>query len=252
MTGPANSSQMLKSFALLLALCGVVAPAVQAKMQTAPVPASADLPLRIAELFVPREALLQKTGEAFDRSVAASAATDPESAAMEKQFPGVTNAARIAGREVLLKALEAQVSDLQAQSAAIFRDDLDYVEQSELYTFLASPLGRKIVAMGDQVYKTKDIVKDLQANPGKPALTGQDLANAVDPSFLNKLSPQEVDEATKFAETAGGTKFTAITPKLQQLAASWTNQMVASQMPLVREAAINAVRDYIAKAKGKS
>src|SRR5436305_816863 len=109
------SGQMLKSFALLLALGGVAAPALpaQTQMQTAPAPVGADLPLRIAELFVPREALIQKTVEGFDRSFAAALAADPESAALEKQFPGVTNAARIAGREVLLKALEAQVGDLQ-------------------------------------------------------------------------------------------------------------------------------------------
>lgn len=226
---------------------------VAATAQQAPPPAAApaNLPAATAELFAPSALMLEQTGANFDRSFKATLANNAQIAAMEQKHPGLLDALSSTARDVVLKGMEAGLPDLHRQIADLISNDFDGVEQRQLYDFMVSPTGRRMVALGAQVYNRDKLRAGAIDSDGKPALTADKLAGAIDPNFMDRVSSADLAVLAAFSATPGGQKMVAVQPKLQAVTAAWINTLIAAQNDKIEAAVSDRVQSFLAPAGKK-
>ncbi len=232
---------------LALAVSTYAYPAI-ARAQSAPVEAAAapaNLPLRLGELLIPNKMMADKAAEGFDRNFKASLAASP---ALDKQFSGAQEAAGTAARKLLIDAVNANIGNLQSEIAALIKNEFSDSEQRQLYVFLISPIGRKLVAMGDQALPSDDTRNEPVANDSAPTIK---LPDSVDGNALDKLSAVEKSSLAAFSVSPAGEKLSIVTPRLAQLMENWANTLLATNRPLVQQAMAVAIRDYRANLESK-
>ena len=167
---------------------------------------------------------------------------------MEQKYPGITGSISAAVRNVVTQVIADSLPGLRKQIEQLVADNFDAVEQRETYDFLASPAGRKMVAMGDKIYNQDKLRAGMaKLPPEQRKLTGEALAAAIDPDFVTLLTPDELAAVNAFAASAGGSKMAATTPQLQTLIATWANTTLAGHGDEIRAATIQQIDTFIAK-----
>lgn len=237
-----------------LTICAalLLVPVGAAAQQAAPpVSAPANLPAATAELFAPSALMLEQTGANFDQSFKATLAKNAQMAAMEQKHPGLLDALSSTARDIVLTGMEEGLPDLHRQIADLIANDFDGVEQRQLYDFMASPTDRRMVAMGAQVYNRDKLRAGAIDGDGKPALTADTLAGAVDPNFMDRVSAADMAVLAAFSATPGGQKMVADQPKLQALTAAWINTLIAAQNDKIEAAVADRVQSFLAPAGKK-
>lgn len=210
--------------------------------------APANLPKAIADLMAPRDLVVGKAAAGFNQQFDAQMAGNPGAAAMEQRYPGITAAIRDESRQFFLKAMGDDLPKLATRIAGIFADDFDLVEQRQVYDFLSSPAGHRMVASGDKMYDQDKLRKRAEqaAREGKGgSLTGADLAAAIDPSAMDRVPAADRAAFEEFVTSPGGMKFAVATPKLQQITAEWLNDLTTSHQPEMLAAIKAKVTAYI-------
>lgn len=230
---------MAKSSILSLLLLATAATVSAQPSPAAAQTATVSMPAQIADLLAPGSLIADKSVAAFAQNFRASALANPQGAALEKQYPGALDAAEKAGEAVVGAAMRQGAPALQTQIASLIADNFDAVEQQGLLDFLRSPAGHRLVAMGDQMYDRSKLSAAMAKSGGK--LTQQDIASALDPNFVNKVPPADIEQMTAFSASPAGRKLAAVTPQMQQIIAIWTTETVAKAQPQMQQAIAAAV-----------
>lgn len=240
---------MIKHFAaalLLVPTTAMVGMAMPLAAQAADV-AQASVAERIAGLLVPTSLVTDRSVAAFAQNFRASSLANPQAAALEKQYPGTLDAGQKAGEAALATVMRQAAPSLQAQLATLIGDNFDGVEQQGLLDFLRSSAGQHMVAMGDQMYDQTKIRAALVKSGGK--VTQADLANALNPDFVNHIAPADLQAITAFSMSPAGLKLSSVTPQMQQIVAAWSTSTIAQSQTQIQQAIKGAVGSHIAAAK---
>ena len=211
--------------------------------------AEQSLPNQIAHAIAPEGPLRAKVAANYDTGFDRALAADPKAKAAEARHPGVMAAGKDAGRRAALATFDAHLPALYTRVAALFGDNLDYAGQRELLDFLRSPVVAAMrspkVALVDEAKLDAEVNAGVKA--GKPQVTGEQLRGAVDPGYIDRLSPDQRAQLMAFGASPTGRELARLTPALNDLVARWISEVLADQVTAVRTASTGAVHDFLAR-----
>lgn len=206
------------------------------------------LVLLAVDLLLPRERLQRQFMSNFEQGFAQTFDKDPQTIELERKFPGIRNAILEAARPVAKTALIQADGDLRAVYVRMLTDTFIRREFVQLDGFLQSPVGQKIVSLGEQVVGADKLLKAVQSSPDL-SVTLESIARATNPVFLDSLTEDEIKAVTRFAITPCGRKFDALTPRIQAEIADWMSGLFKDKMGDIQAAVARAATNHIRNLK---
>lgn len=236
----------------LLFSMALAAGAPEATPPTQLVPAPAATPMQgslalgveIATLLNNAESTRRQTTKVFDETMPAVLADDPNVAALEVEFPGITQRMLDAMQSEVETQVVAGLPDLWNRLGTIYAGSLTDAEMRELLIFYRSPTGQWLI---DGIVTGADFSKWLGTVMTNPdvEITAGDLRSAVQgghvqAGLVRTMTAEREADLRKLFATSAGRKVLALNPKLLEVGAAWSNESTPEE-----DARIDAIVDGV-------
>lgn len=233
--------------ALLLAAAAATAPAPAFAQSTATAdPARRALAFELAKLLNPEAPIMAALDKAFGESLPAMLLADPQMKEMEARYPGLATAMADAMRPILLGYLRESVPVLWDRTAVIY-SELSEADLRVLIAFYRSPTGARIIELMSSGAELGPMLEAMMADDARET-TGQALtattrqaANAA----VRKLTPAQVQEAARFAQTPAARRAIALQPRMAAMMAEWANNPSPEVQAEMEAAIVPVVEHFI-------
>lgn len=179
----------------------------------------------LAELVHPLELAVATATEGSDRYFVASMIKNADVAALEKEYPGITEAMYRSARPFLIEAERRNAAKTQEMLAALYVRELNAADIATLQTFFTSPTGHKVIREMFNPIAVKHTAEAIAADPeadikAETLIVGQ--AQAVG-RMVAALTADDEKVAAALLETPAGKKWHALTPKVQAMSVELVN-----------------------------
>ena len=213
---------------LLIAALALGAPlaTAPASAAVAPVTAPASDLDGLVQLLLPEQQLLEMT------VVAAGTGLDDVYGGDFARYPGMRDYVLAQIKPEMNAAFIASLPELRKSIAAILARELTPQEITELYTFFASPTGRKLYAIMIEV-------------AGKNAADSDEvIQKKMMDQIMANMTPDDYGPLATFGASSGAAKVQQFMPAVTEASREWTDKLVAQHGPRIRAVADKAVTDY--------
>lgn len=206
---------------------------------------------RFGELYVPSELGTSSALVSFDQEFLAAVSADASITAMEKQFPGLIDAAHAAARAELVAALDTGLPTAQTNIGRFAQSRFTGAELTEINRFLASASGQSMLrAVADQASTAPLADKMRSGENGKmPTITGTDLEQSIKGFNPSALSAEDRAAAMMFGVSPVGRKMDALSADLSNAVATEMNAIMQAMAPNIQTAVITAISAHVSTRK---
>ncbi|WP_157216505.1 DUF2059 domain-containing protein [Flavisphingomonas formosensis] len=201
------------------------------------------------DCLLPKDRLEGQLISNFDKGFYDSFDKDPQAVELERQYPGTRAAALEAGRAAAKTVLLQAFADLRTIYVRMLTDTFLRQEFVQLDAFLQSPVGRKMVNLGEKAVDPNKLIDEARSSPNGLSVTQQSISRAMNPLFLDNMTDDEIKALGRFALTPPGRKFYALTPRVKRELADWMSGLLNGSMGDIQVAVARAVADHIRNLK---
>lgn len=182
--------------------------------------------LELARLLNPAEPLVEMAGRSFDQAFQQGLAQGGDTAALEKQHPGIIAELRKAARDVVLADLRADMPALHRRYARFFSEQFTPAEIAELASFYRSPTGAKIIAAKFSNVDVSGLVDKMAEDPNaKVSTTDIEAMNKGAVSAMWKgMTADDVRSVLSFGLRPVARKLKAAAPAMAQIETEIANE----------------------------
>lgn len=206
---------------------------------------------KFAGFYVPTDVSTEGALANYERQFLRSFESESASAAMEKQYPGLTRAALAAGKAVVEKALrqyipQSQLEVVQYMDSKFTTDEL--VKINAFYGKLVIQSSMKDIVGNIDTDKIADDMKaKMRTGNGEIAVDKDQVLSAATASAMQTMTDDQIKAYSEFVRTPTGRKFMLNADSLVDIVAKSTSKSMNEVMGPVQQAVMTAARDHMAK-----
>jgi hypothetical protein len=259
---------MMKHWGILIAIAGMTLPssiaaaipasppevATQAAV-AAPVNINPDLiadkATTLAQLLFSRPLVQSQVGGVLDDTLPRSMKSNTDFALYEKEYPGLIKTVVAAIKPPMLKAYDEKLPLLWFNMAQLYRDNFTPAEIGQLYSFYASPVGVRFIAIVRSNSNMDSTVKAAITEGGSREKVVA--ASNAQQNQAIRVSNAQITTADKlaifrFENSPVGRKLALFGPKAQKTQLDWDFFFTEANLSEFARARGDAVTDFMAKA----
>jgi hypothetical protein len=210
--------------ALAAALLLPAATPALAQTQAAPSPARLALGRQLAQVLN-SEAMIERQVATFADMFVAMLSSDPDVAALEKEYPGAIQVMTKAALPVVTAATRKSMPQLWDRLAALYAANLDEAELREAIAFYSGPIGMRVIAAINAHADLTPMMRDAVASENGTVSSGamrETLGKTV-AIAVKALAPADRNALAQFNFTPAGSRLNGLKPQVVQIATEWTN-----------------------------
>ncbi len=251
-------------FAALILTCGVFAAPVYGQANISPFPASSASPnapkkvvataatraqaLKLAEILNSEAITRRQIERAYTITMPVLIKNRPEFQEIEKLYPGISDIAVKAEREIIEPETIANLPKLHQVIANVYADYLTAADIAAVTEFYGSPTGAKALSAATEGNDLSHMIeKNLSGQePNVVADDVRQMAGGAAPQFLANLNGEDRKKLISFGLSSSGRAWRAIQPLILQAVADQANVTNRSTaMNVAAEHVLSAITDYI-------
>ena len=182
--------------------------------------------LELARLLNPAETLIEMAGRSFDQAFQQGLTQGGETAALEKEHPGLVDELRKATRDVMIADLRADMPALHRRYARFFSDQFTPAEIAELTGFYRSPTGAKIIAAKFANIDVSGLVAKVSEDPNAKVSTGdiEAMNKGAVSTMWKGMTADDVRSVLSFGLRPVARKLKAAAPAMAQIETEIANE----------------------------
>jgi hypothetical protein len=182
--------------------------------------------LELARLLNPAEPLVEMAGRSFDQAFRQGLSQGGETAALEKEHPGLVAELRKATRDVVLADLQADMPALHRRYARFFSDQFTPAETAELISFYRSPTGAKIIAAKFANVDVSGLIDKVTGDPNAKVSTGdiEAMNKGAVSAMWKGMTADDVRSVLSFGLRPVARKLQAAAPAMAQIETEIANE----------------------------
>lgn len=243
---------------------------IPALLLTTPIPVWADIPetdadgttvtaasekqqllQKFAEFYVPTDGSTQGAMANYERQFLRSFENDSASVAIEKQYPGLANAALAAGKTVVEKAFRQYIPQTHVEIVQYMDSRFTADELMKINAFYGTAVIRSsmkdIVQNIDTDKITDEMKAKMRAGNGEIAVDRNQVLSAATTSAMKTMTDAQIVIYSEFVATPTGRKFMLNAEALIDIVAKSTSKAMNEVIGPVQQAVMTAARDHVAK-----
>lgn len=240
---------------ITLCLAGLVAIALPIATVSAAQPVASASPeqqklgAELARVLNSEELTRAQIRKMLDETLPKTFADTPQFAAMERDYPGITQAVIAAMGPVILDGTLKRLPSLWDRLVPIYTRTFSAAELRTLLDFYTSPAGMRLLKTMGEGADYSRLMGDMLAH-GNTTVTTDGLAAGVQTGIAQVVrtsSPEDVKAMVALAATSAGKKLPGVNQQVQAEAAAWGNE----EDPKLNAQVQAAVKDAVVKFIGK-
>ncbi len=207
----------------------------------------------LARMVSPTDLTLSSMDKLMSGALHDALKTDPDMAALEKDYPGITAAMINAMRPIMLKDISDTLPDLWDAMAHIYARGLKLPEIAECIAFFKTEAGRILVRQMHDNYKGTNLMAEIVANPDAPPSNATARKDDIEAATvaIGAMSTEHKAQFGKFAFGPTGTKLRALAGEIAKATQEWENKENPALDAALEKAATEALAKYQANFKRK-
>ena len=225
------------------------APARSVPAQVTPTPESRAQALKLAQALNGEELTRRQINRLYTVTMPAAIKQKAEYQEMEKVYPGISDVAIQAEREIVEPASMARLPQMHQAIADVYAQYLTSDDMEAISAFYATPTGAKALAAAAEGSDFSHMVeKNLASEDSK--IEASDIKTMVmghTSKFLSILDDEDRRKLVAFALSPAGRKWGGIQPMVLETTANHANQGNAEVITRATENVIKAMTDFVNK-----
>jgi hypothetical protein len=233
-----------------LALALQPAPAATAPaVQTAVDPERKARGLELARMLNSAELTRGQTDKMLRDTLPAALAADPEFAATEKEYPGITKAMIDAMRTIVIDEVMQSLPQLWEKIGAIYAEEMTIAEIDDAIGFFRTPAGARVVENMTQEADFSQMIKTMIADDAAKVTEGtlRTEMRASATKTMGKLSAQDRNALVNFGWSPAGVKIRTANARVMPIVAAWSNETTPEGDARMEKAMTDVVEKFIGK-----
>ena len=233
-----------------LALTLQAAPAaVVPAAQTAADPVRKARALELARMLNSAEMTRDQTERLLRDTLPGVLAADPEFAAMEKEYPGITQAMLDAMRVIVIDEVMQSLPTLWERIGVIYAEEMTTADLDAAIAFFRRPAGARLIesmtreADFSQVLKT--LIADDEAKVTAGTLRTEMRTSAT--KTLGKLNVDDRNALVNFGWSPAGVKIRTANARVMPVVAAWSNETTPEGDARMEKAMADVVAKFMSK-----
>lgn len=216
---------------LLLALLLAAAQPAAAPAQPAPdagvsSPAVRPDSMALTRLVNPEELTIKMLVRSFEDSLRTMVGSNEDYLALEKEYPGVSEAVVAAMLDVMRADAIAELPKMRERYARFYAEHFSPAETAELIRFYSSKTGQRLVAAKLTKLDAKPLTGELLKSPDGQVSKDhiQAMNRAASGSIAEEITPEDLAALKEFSQTPVFRKLTSARGAMEQLEADIANE----------------------------
>ena len=242
---------------VLLAAAALSAPAAALAASpaaaTALDPAAKKAALKLARILYTEESQLRMAGRMIDETIAPALRKDENFAALELDYPGITNAMIAEMRPLLEGYVREALPDYYDRVAALLGSKLTAAEIDDLAGFYLSPTGRKLLKGVHENYRGEAMIDEVLADPDAPtsySAMSKDHRAAVGEA-VKLIDNSDTDALIALGKKPYAARLRALGPEMRKLDQDFTNAPAPEFERRVEDTLVLAMERFMAAADSR-